>query len=239
MVQDKKGGDISVQALRACRVCSLEPECLHWNLNPDESQRLERIVEQPPTLNGGYHLFRVGDGFEALYAVRFGAFKTYAFDGRGNEHVLGFSLAGELIGFDGVYSRRHGCSAMALQDSDVCVLPYSGLAPLMGTMGRLREQILRLAGRDFRNHQFGDGQPVEERLARFLVDLGERTAAAGGSDAAFELPMSAEDIASYLRLDGDALAEAFATLDRNGVLEVDGPTVRVRDRSSLVRLAAG
>lgn len=230
---------MSLQGRQACRVCSLEPECLHWNLDAAESQHMEHIVQQPPTLSGGYHLFRVGDGFEALYAVRVGAFKTYAFDGRGNEHVLGFSLAGELIGFDGVYSRRHGCSAVALQDSDVCELPYSGLAPLMGSMGRLREQILRLAGREFRNHQFGDGQPAEGRLARFFVDLGERTVAAGGSDAAFELPMSREDIASYLRLDGDALAEAFATFDGNGVLEVDGPTVRVRDRSSLLRLAAG
>ena len=239
MGQDEEKGGVSVQAIQACPVCSLEPECLHWNLDPDESHRLGRIIEQPPTLNGGHHLFRVGEGFEALYAVRSGAFKTYAFDGRGNEYVLGFSLAGELIGFDGVYSRRHGCSAVALQDSDVCILPYSGLAPLMGSIGRLREQILRLAGRDFRNHIFGDGLTAEKRLAGFLVDLGDRTRAAGGSGVEFDLPMSREDVASYLRLDTDALLDALAALDGSGVIEVDGSLLRVRDHSSLAHLAAG
>ena len=239
MGEHKEERDVSLQALQVCPVCSREPECVPWNLNPDESHRLERIVEQPPTLNGGHHLFRVGDGFQALYAVRNGAFKTYAFDAGGKEYVLGFSLAGELIGFDGVYSRRHGCSAVALQDSEVCVLPYSGLAPLMGSIGRLREQILRLAGRDFRNHAFGDGFSAEARLARFLADLGERTTAAGGSGVEFDLPMSRDDIASYLRLDTDALLDAIATLDGSGVIEVDGSLLRVRDHSSLVHLAAG
>ena len=87
-----------------CPFCSGEPECLHWNLSAGESRRVSGIVEQPPGLDAGEHLFRVGESLESVYAVRSGAFKMYAFESDGSQCVLGFSLPGELLGFDGVYA---------------------------------------------------------------------------------------------------------------------------------------
>lgn len=239
MRKEKDAQGVPPQSGQLCPVCSLEPQCLHWDLDGAESQRLEEIVRQPPALNGGQHLFHVGDTLASLFAVRTGAFKTYAFDAQGREYVLGFSLAGELIGFDGVYSRRHGCNAVALRDSAVCVLPYIDLAELMGSIHRLREQILRLASRNFRNHAVDGDQSPEGRVARFLVDLAARTnhLPDGGRGVDLELPMTRDDIASYLHLNTETLADTFAALGDGGVISLDGSGLRLQDWASLERIA--
>lgn len=209
---------------------------MHWNLAPAEGQRLDAIVEKPPELNGGRHLFRVGDSLETVYAVRAGAFKTYAYDAGGGECVLGFSLPGELLGFDGVYSRRHGCSAVALTNSSVCALPYPDMAALMGSIARLREQILRLASRDFGNHVFDARSSADQRLAQFLIDLAGRSGG-GGVAAEFELPMTPFDVASYLRLDADTLSGTFARFRRMRLVAIDGQVVHLPDPVRLRRIA--
>lgn len=203
---------------------------------PDGEPALGRHrLEQPPPVDAGSHLFRVGDGLGTVFAVRSGAFKTYAFDGDGREVILGFALPGELLGFDGVYARRHGASAVALEESAVCALPYADLATLMGKIERLRERVLRVASRGYGNHVFSARLAPERLVARFLLDLDERSR--GGRGDEFELPMPMGDIAGLLRLEPEALAEVVARLHRAGLIEIAGRTVRLLDPVGLRKTA--
>lgn len=224
----------------ACRVCSLVPECLAWDLGPADAQRIERLVEQPPLLDEGHHVYRVGDDLEAVYAVRNGAFKCYAFDGDGRERVLGFSLAGELVGLDGVYSQRHGCNVVALTGSTVCALRYGELAELMGTIVGLRRQILRLASNDLGNHHaaLNPDLGAEQRVARFILDLARRSRAGNGATDGFDLPMTLDDIANYLRLDAAATERAFSRLAAARMIAFDRRTVQLLSPERL-RAVAG
>ena len=234
---DKGGSELLRRAVLSCRVCSQEPECLSWNLGAEELKQLDDIVDQPPPLPDGHRLFRAGDTLKALYAVRRGVFKTYRDDGDGREQVVGFSLAGEIVGLDGVFSHRHRYDAVAVSESDVCLFPYAELTRLMAGAQKLREQILRLASRDAADRAWrGDGEP-EQRVARFLMDMAERTRASGGTDAAFALPMPLTDIASYLHLAVEDVERGLYQLSAGKLIALEGRGVRMLDPEKLSRLA--
>lgn len=240
MREERWNPDQSPERFDACRVCSLQPACLPWELGAADLARVEEIVEHAVPLEAGRFLFRTGDALRAIYAIRTGAVKSYMTDGDGSEQVLGFNLAGELVGFDGIYAHRHACNTVALDDASVCVLPYADLTRLIGSVQGLREQIFRLMDRGFRWNGALNGElGAEERLAGFLLDLSERVGTDGRSSAAFDLPMTPGDIASYLRLDGVTLERVFSDLAARKLIELNGESVRLLDSSELARIVDG
>ncbi len=221
---------------QSCSVCSLEPGCIAWDVGREDCGKLERIVEHPPILNEGTHLFRMGDGLSRIYAVRAGVFKSYAFNSDGDAHVLGFSFSGELIGFDGVYSRRHGCNAVAVQDSAVCALPYFDLASLMESSPSLRQQILLLASQGFGDRIVNASLATEARLALFLLDVSKRS---GDGDVLTPVafPIPAFDIASYLRITMQDVENLLVYLVRKNVIALTGAQLRILDPERLKKIA--
>lgn len=191
-----------------CPVCTLQPVCVPWGLEPEDLEQLERIVEHPEASPSGSHLFRFGDPLRAIYVVREGAFKNYRTDSWGRERVLGFSLAGELVGVDGIYPRRHVSHAMSLQESLVCALPYLALAERMEQSEGLRRQIFRLVSRDT-GHSFAMTRDTtaDQRVAR--LDLSRRHQRQNRSATHLDLPMSRQDMGNYLRLSAEMVGRVF------------------------------
>ena len=196
--------------MQSCPVCTLQPVCVPWGLEQEDLERLERIVEHPEAYASGSHLFRFGDPLRAIYVVRGGAFKVFRTDSWGRERVLGFSLAGELAGVDGIYPRRHVSHATALQEGLVCALPYTALAERMEQSEGLRRQIFRLVSRDT-GHSFAMTRDTtaDQRVARFLLDISQRQQRQSRSATHLDLPMSRSDMGNYLRLSSEAVARVF------------------------------
>ncbi|MDE2138896.1 MAG: fumarate/nitrate reduction transcriptional regulator Fnr [Gammaproteobacteria bacterium] len=228
------------QRLReACAVCSLKELCLPRGLDGPDLMRLDTLVERRGPLHEGDHLFRVGDGFQALYAVRAGSCKTYTVDSEGREHVLGFHLPGELLGLDAIYPGRHLCNAQALDTAVVCVLPYEQVSDLAGQIGGLRSQLMRLMSKDIADTAALAGDfTAEERLAAFLNGLSERFRQRGYSPVEFQLAMSRRDIANYLRLATETVSRVFARFENDGLIAVNRRSVRLLDLPRLRRLCA-
>src|SRR5262245_44235919 len=107
-----------------CGSCNLRELCLPQPLCGDDMQRFERVVYARRRVKRGEPLFSAGDPFKAVYAVRSGFFKTCVVDGEGREQVTGFSMGGELLGMEGIGAGRYNSAAIALEDSEVCVMPY-------------------------------------------------------------------------------------------------------------------
>ena len=63
--------------------------------------------------------------FEAICAIRAGSFKTDVILEDGRDQVTGFQMTGEVLGLDGISTEHHSCNAIALEDSEVCVIPFS------------------------------------------------------------------------------------------------------------------
>ncbi|HEY4127172.1 MAG TPA: cyclic nucleotide-binding domain-containing protein [Gammaproteobacteria bacterium] len=224
--------------MTSCRVCDLQPVCLPWELAPADRRDLDEIIDHPAPIRAGEHLFRFGDGLDAIYAVRSGAFKSYRVSVVGNEIVMGFSLPGEMAGLDGVYYRTHDSNAIALVDSEVCLLPYSALAGLMGRSEDLRNQIFghvsRHIGINTAQVRHSSG---EERFAGFLVDLASRAEAAGSPVDELNLPMSQADIASYLGMTEDEVARVCQGFIARELLRVEDARISLLDAGSLKHLA--
>ncbi len=225
---------VNITRLRqACRTCTLMELCLPMGLTSDDIQALESIVHVKGPLDRGAHLYREGDAFQAIYAVRHGALKTYSIDADGREHVLGFHLPGELLGLDAIYPRYNRCSSVALASSSVCVLPFSQLAELAQKVAGLQATILRLMSKDLSmSANLATDHTAEERLAGFLLSLAQRT----GAGTELQLAMPRRDIASYLRLATETVSRLLARFQQEGLLEVHRKQVRLLDLDGLREL---
>jgi CRP/FNR family transcriptional regulator len=227
-----------LEVAQPCPVCTLQPVCTPWELDPEDLQSLEHIVEHPETFAGDQYLFRFGDPLRAIYVVRSGAFKIYRTDTWGRERVLGFCLAGELVGVDGIYPQRHVSHARALQDSEVCAFPYAELAARMERSEGLRRQIFRLVSRDTgHNVALTRDSSADQRVARFLLDISRRHQRQGRSGSDFQLPMPRPDMGNYLRISADMIRKVFERFTARGLIQVHEQRIRLLDVGKLTQAA--
>lgn len=232
------GNRLDLQHLhQACSKCSLAELCLPHGLSHEDTERLDTLVQTSAPLHAGQHLFRVGDAFQAIYAVHSGYFKTYATDDIGREQVLGFHLPGELMGLGAIYPNQHQVNAVALDTSTVCRLPYNDLAGLAAQMSSLQHQLLRLMSKGIVGSQALSGDfTAEERLAAFLMSLSQRLQQRGYSSTEFILAMTRRDIANYLRLATETVSRTLAQFQDDGLIAVERRNLRILDSDKLGRL---
>ena len=224
-------GTLELGAIRrACRICSLNELCWPLGLKPSDLERLQAMVRSVGPLQAGNYLFRAGDPFTALYAVRTGCIKSYSFDTAGHELVHGFHLRGEILGFDAVYPDRHRCNAQVLESSSLCVIPYREIARLSAEFQSLHDQILRLMGREFsRQLMYAEHSSAKQRIMNFLLDMNARLHQEGTVEREFTLPMSREDISNYLGITPETLSRLLAQLQRDRLIDIDHRRVRLQN----------
>jgi CRP/FNR family transcriptional regulator len=227
----------------ACSSCNLRELCLPVGMSNDQLERLDAIVATRRTLARGDALFRAGEGFTSLYAVRTGFFKTCVSSEDGRDQVTGFQMAGELLGLDGIGTDRHTCDAVALEDSQVCVIPYHQLEDLSRELSDLQRHFHRIMSREIvRDHGVMlllGSMRAEERLAAFLLNLTQRLRTRGFSSSSLILRMTREEIGSYLGLKLETVSRAFSKFQEDGVLEVKQRQIRVLDLEALQALVNG
>lgn len=216
--------------------------CLPAGLNEHETRLLGQIIVHKKIARDSY-LYRIGDTFTALYAVRVGHFKTYQENLAGNRQINGFQMSGELLGMDAISSARHQCDAIALEDSEICVIPYTQLEALFAEMPILMRHFHRVMSKEIMNEQdvimILGNMYAEQRFAAFLVNLSRRYALRGYSPTRFQLRMTREDIGNYLGLTIESISRMIAKLRKNGLIEVRQRDVEVLDLATLNKLAAG
>lgn len=227
----------------ACSACNLRELCLPVGLSDDEMSSLDNMVSTRRSVKRGESLFHSGDPFAALYAVRTGFFKTVVSATDGREQVTGFQMAGELIGLDGISNDRHSCDAVALEDSQVCLIPYGQLESLSREFTLLQHQFHKIMSREIvRDHGVMlllGSMRAEERLAAFLLNLTQRLQARGFSASALVLRMTREEIGSYLGLKLETVSRTFSKFQDEGYLEVKQRDIRIIDQDALQRVVNG
>ena len=196
------------------------------------------LVEHVGPLAPGTRIFREGDPFEAIAAVRGGTVKTYRVDREGREQVLGFHLPGEIIGLNAIDGERYPCNAVALDDVMLCRFSFPKIAVLATRLPGLQKHLFRLMSRDIGHaERLSADHSADERMAAFLVDLARRLAARGFSDSRFQLTMPRTDIANYLRLAPETVSRMFRRFQDDGIIKVRRREVELVDRKRLGTLA--
>jgi CRP/FNR family transcriptional regulator len=158
----------------------------------------------------------------------------------GRDQVTGFQMAGELLGLDGIGSERHNCNAVALEDSQLCVIPYDQLEALSREFGELQRQFHKIMSREIvRDHGVMlllGSMRAEERLAAFLLNLVQRLHARGFSQSELVLRMTREEIGSYLGLKLETVSRTFSKFVEEGIVEVKQRHVRIVNADALKQL---
>jgi len=227
-----------------CSHCNLREVCLPVGLTRDELEQIDgRLVTVRRRLARGETLYRAGDRFDSLYAVWTGFFKTCVASKDGREQVTGFQMGGELIGLDGIGTRRHEADAVALEDSQVCVIPFEELEALSTEVVSLQQQFHKIMSREIvRNHGVMlllGSMYAEERVAAFLLNLTHRLRARGFSASSVLLRMSREEIGSFLGLKLETVSRTFSKFQANGLLFVRQRQIQITDPVGLQQLLDG
>jgi CRP/FNR family transcriptional regulator len=233
---------ISIHQLeRRCGECSVRELCLPVGLEADEMRQLDAVVSDRKRVRKGKPLYTASEPFSALYAIRLGSFKTtlLAEDGRGQ--VAGYHMLGEIIGLDGIAAGQHACDAVALEDSEVCILPFERLEDLSRAIPPLQHNLYRFLSREIGREQHTmlllGSMRAEERVAVFLLDLSARYRRRGYSGSEFVLRMTREEIGSYLGLKLETVSRLLSRFQTEGLLRVEGRDVKLLDVPALKQLA--
>ena len=233
---------VSIASLKiACKNCSLRELCLPLGIGDADMQQLESVITRRRTVKKGERLYRAGDPLRSLYAVRRGTFKTAGLMEDGRVHVTGFFLPGELLGFDAITADRHPCDAEALENSDVCEIPYDKLEELAQQVPGLQHQLLKIMSREIvRDEQLLvllGRMTAEERLASCLLSFSRRQARIGLSETDLNLAMSRQDLGYYLGLAIETVSRLFSRFQDEGLIEARGRQVRLHDLARLHAVA--
>lgn len=226
-------------ALHFCSTCAFSQACLAEGMDKGSLQDLHMLVQHVGPVHAGDHLFRTGDPFEAIAAVRAGTVKTYVVDRNGREHVLGFHLPGEVIGLDGIDGDTYPCNAVALDTVMLCRFSFPKISVLAARLPGLQRHLFRLLSRDIGRAALLAGDwSADERMAAFLIGISQRLAARGFSPDRFQLTMARTDIANYLRLAPETVSRVLKRFQAEGMLGVERREVEILDRARIEALAA-
>src|SRR5574337_1094540 len=207
------------------------------DVSEQDMDKLDSLVATRRKIKRGDSLFSNGDRFDALYAIRTGFFKTRITTEDGRDQVTGFQMAGEIIGLDGIVNDHHTCDAVALEDAEVCVMPFERIEELSREVTALQSHVHKIMSREIvREHGVMlllGSMRAEERLAAFLLNLVQRLHARGFSRSELVLRMTREEIGSFLGLKLETVSRTFSKFADDGLIEVKHRHVRILDIEAL------
>ncbi|MBK6007221.1 helix-turn-helix domain-containing protein [Ramlibacter ginsenosidimutans] len=223
--------------LAQCSPLHVRESCLAGGLSQQDLEALDRLTFSRRRAHLGEPLYEAGQAFGQLYAVGSGTFKSCVTLADGRQQVTGFHLPGELLGLDGVGTGTYASGAIALEDSEVCVIPYANLRDASSAGAEVQGAIARLMSREIvRAHSLMlmlGSMNAEERLAAFLLSFSSRMKARGFSPTEFHLRMSREEIGSFLGMKLETVSRTFSSLVQKRLLDVNKRHVRIVDLQQL------
>jgi CRP/FNR family transcriptional regulator len=137
-------------------------------------------------------------------------------------------MAGEIMGLDGIGTGHYASDVVALEDSEVCIIPYERLE-----QPELQRQLQKVMSRELVRDQgvmmLLGTMRAEERLAAFLLNLSQRFVARGFSPSEFHLRMTRDEIGSYLGLSLETVSRLFSRFQAEKLIAVQQKHIRILD----------
>ena len=221
----------------SCSDCNLKGLCLPIAMDLKDIDRVNDIIKRSRPIHAGEHIYRTGDGFTSIFAVRSGSIKTYLLDDDGVEQVTGFYLPGEILGFDGIGNNTHGCNVVSMETSTVCEIPFERIEELSLQIPVLQRHFFQLMSQQIESdHQMMmtlSKKNAEGRVTTLLVSLSNRFSRRNLSAKSLRLPMSRMDIGNFLGLTIETVSRTFSRLQKEGIINVDGREIHINDNEKL------
>lgn len=228
-----------IDVLTRCHRCPFRLACGARGLDPQEHHELQQLVPARTLWRRGQVLFRAGDPLRCLHIPQAGCVRTSTLSRDGHEQVMGFCLAGEPVGLDGIAEGQHRYTAVALDTLTTCDIPLQQLEELACRFPPLQRRLLRVLGCELwhaDDHLDAVRRSApEERVILLLLNLAQRLHERGQAHDRLQLPMTRTDMASYLALAPETLSRVLRRLQDRGWLRVRGRQIDLVDLRALRR----
>ncbi|MCU0549343.1 MAG: Crp/Fnr family transcriptional regulator [Leptolyngbya sp. Prado105] len=204
--------------------------------------QLAKLVELAivQSYNKGEILFHQGDEGIGFFVVRSGRVKVFKLSADGKEQILHIFGQGdhfaEVPVLDGLC---FPASASALEKLEVLFFPRQAFLQLLEQQPTLAINLLKSFARHLRTFShLVDNLALREvpaRLANYLLSLSEQA----GNAEVVELDLPKGQLAARLGTIPETLSRVFAKLSREGLIEIEGSQVILRDVDRLNQLVVG
>lgn len=212
----------------SCARCALVRACGVAGNGSVAFADVQQLVEDVGPFRGNQFVFRAGEPFRSLFAVKSGMVKTVQTDAEGRAQVLGFYLPGEVLGLEAVDPGVYPVDGVALESTRLCRLPFDAVSHVAQREPEVQQHLFRLFSRAIGQHE-GRSWDVgaDQRLAAFLLDLSTRFAQRGLAPEHFRLAMPRGDIANFLHLAPETVSRVLARFREQGMVDISGRDVHL------------
>ena len=233
--------DLKTAFNAGCLNCGLQKICFPTGLVRNDITRLDSIVERKTPFRKGDHVFRAGQAFHSLFAVRAGVIKIYALSDLGEEQILGFYLPGDVIGLDALTHKMHVYNAIALDTTSVCAIPFDQLEVLSLQIPALNHQMFCLMSKgvnEGRLHsEILSKRNADQRVAHFIWSIAQRFMNRGYAYTEFRLGVLHRDVAAFLGLTPETVSRILAKFAQDDLVHWKRKEVKIVDVDRLRALA--
>ncbi len=219
-----------------CENCNLDNLCIPKGLDRQEIGALALLVSRDNIRQKGEAIYHSGSPFRGMVALRSGSAKLVSLDQNGNELVVAFMLPGEIIGFDGVATQLHTCSAVALETVNYCHLPAHKIEQLTINTPNLSHLLLQRSCNELDSQVqmiLLSRRSAEERVASFILNISERLRVRGYSELEFRLSMSREEIGNHLGIAHETVSRIIHLFQSRKLIEVKSKQFKIIDKKEL------
>jgi CRP/FNR family transcriptional regulator len=221
----------------SCHTCRMNSLCLPLGLDADNLHKLDELIDRKKPLQPREGVFFSGDPFTSIYAVRSGSIKSFCIDSDGREQVTGFYFPGEVFGWDGLTDEQYQNTAVALETTSLCEIPYQQLDDLGTCIPSIKKYVMKLISREINADQrliaLLAGNSAQQKLASLLLSISDRLAQQGLSSTRLWLPMSRGEISNYLGLTVETVSRVLGHFQRNKILAVNKKDIDILDMRAL------
>jgi len=185
----------------------------------------------------GQVIFSEGDEGTGFYLVLQGRIKVYKLSPGGKEQTLHIFGSGEPFGEVPVFAGKHfPANAEALEKSKVLFFPRASLIKLIEKNPSLALNMLAILARRLREFtvqiEHLSLKEVPSRLAAYLLYLSDRE----GGSLEVKLDITKGQLASLLGTIPETLSRIFARMNKQGIIEINGPHIKILSRPALEEL---
>lgn len=211
--------------------------CLPVGLDPSDLDKLEVLIERKKPLQPRESVFLSGEPFTSIYAVRSGSIKSFCIDADGREQVTGFYFPGELFGWDGLANEHYQNTAIALETTSLCEIPYEKLDNLGNSIPSVQKYVMKLISREINADQqliaLLASNSAQQKLASLLLSISDRLVQQKLSSTRLWLPMSRGEIGNYLGLTVETVSRVLGHFQRKKYLAVNKKEIEILDKKAL------
>lgn len=203
------------------------------SLPEEQIDALLEIAQQKSYLSGET-VFWQGDEATGFFLVISGRVKVFKASPEGKEQILHIFLPkehfAEVPAFD---SQPFPASAVVLEKTDLLFFPRAAFLDLLTRQPSLAINFLKIFARHLRRFaQIIEDLSLKEvpgRLATYLLYLSDRT----NSPDEVQLDLTKGQLAALLGTIPETLSRVFSKLSHEGLISLDGSTIKLLDRARL------